>query len=88
MTFKVFKDGENRIFEFPISLADPNKVKTTILTHEKEVILREFITEGMKENKREFCTELSTYNVGTFWTNVSFEDGSCKMYDYLERLMK
>lgn len=88
MTFKIFKDGENRVFEFPISLADPNKVKRTILTNEKEIILREFMKEGIKGNKGLLCTGLSKYKVGTFWTNISFEDGSCKMYDYLERLMK
>lgn len=88
LNFKVLKVDGRRIFEYPISLDDPAQVRRVMLTPEKEIILMEFLYEGIKEDTGEACTGISTYKVGTFWTRISFEDDTCKMYDYLTRLMK
>jgi hypothetical protein len=88
LSFKVLKEKGKKIFEYPTSIGDPYKILRTNLTVEKEKTLREFIENGMKERKGSFCISISTYKVGTFWNNLSFEDRNCELYEYLERLMK
>jgi hypothetical protein len=88
VTYKILKTDDGKILEYPQSVNEPEKISRTLLTEEKEKLLRSFLLEGIKEKKKEYCTSQATYRVGTFWNNISFEDQSCELGAYLERLTK